>query len=503
MDLSFGRFSKMILRQRAWASSGEELDDALRWCFNSALLDMLTLAPEGVAPRTISAVFLADQKGDEVGARLKATPDPWVLEIVMPSGASWTPARAWQPVLTGEWNGVMHLDIERSDGTLHRRQCRDWWYVSEGKHTTRYYVSIDRPWRNTTDTNLSFRVYQPYVWLPSDVVDLVMPVKTYDEDKRILAPINKLSAELYNNYDFRGRTQGPPQAISSGPKFELPAPQQPPLIEWLPAQGFAPSWIGPMPPPKKARVCYTFAWGKRPQEWQDGPGGIRDPIWESPPSPVAEVPQLLGGKSGTAALRFTGVNIDAVRGFDVSGTIREAHSGLYLRWYIALESFDALGGSSAYRRWDFSTRFHLLGETRAAQVTPEGSFEWRGVEIPDHERPLVHATGYQAYSIYPHQDKEITADFDVIQLPKEILTSSDTVPINPLMIGAFQKKLLEYAALVDGNDVRDAQVHRNAFQEDLGPGKARVASPIGVVEVTPFGGQRDAFPQLRRGITLS
>ena len=72
-----------------------------------------------------------------------------------------------------------------------------------------------------------------------------------------------------------------------------------------------------------------------------------------------------------------------------------------------------------------------------------------------------------------------------------------------MMIGAFQKKLLEYAALVDGNDVGDAEAHRRAFEKDLGAGKARVASPIGVVEVTPFGGGGASGSRLRPGITLT
>ena len=71
----------------------------------------------------------------------------------------------WKPTVTGEWDGLMHIEITDATGRIHRRQCLEWFQYTAGEAVT-YGVTLDRPYNELIANNsgagaLKFRIHQP------------------------------------------------------------------------------------------------------------------------------------------------------------------------------------------------------------------------------------------------------------------------------------------------------------------------------------------------------
>jgi len=286
MDTSLKAARDYIYNDRSWASTGKTLDGRVNTCILRALRDLSGEVPEALVPEDKHIHVRKSIVGSdaEINAKIKSTSDIKVLQFVR-SGA-------WIPIVDRTWDGIMHLEVTDSEGRVRRRQCREWWLAGGV-----YYVSLDRPWFETDEsTEYDFRIYQPEFFLPANAIEILTPMQLFDDSEQLVGQISSGTARREYLPDFRQRVQGRPTDFWRGRFFQLPTPTESPRVRSLQATGptqLLPTgvnlpWAGPMPA-GKFEFCYTYAWGRKEQEWGETQSLFADPEWESAPSPISEV----------------------------------------------------------------------------------------------------------------------------------------------------------------------------------------------------------------------
>jgi len=503
MDVSLGALRERLLNFRAWDSTGTTFNKRVREAVNVALERLAGDVPEALIPDEEHVVVYTDVKGGSTDvtatltARLKVvSSDAWVLQFTDSAGNDFASGPLWTPTIDGTWDGIMHLEIKDPDGTWHRRQSRNWW--SEVRVENQYYVSLDRPWKNASDTLMDFRIHQPEFFVRDDVMRVLEPARIWDETRRQIWAIDTGGAQRQDMIDFRGESSGRPYRMWRGRHFQVPAPTAAPTTtdtsqssaskeEILSTASTAVStWAGPEFK-GSFRFCYTYVWGYRDDEWQDSPGNNRDPMWESAPSP--EVSYETTGATNTSSIQIRATDIMAMQKFNVSGTAREGRSGFRIRFYVARDSVE-VGSPGEYDNVETDGRYYMLAEINPADTSPTAVYTWDGSVIPDYYRPLMHSTGYYAYKLYPHPDARYELDLRVLRLPRKFLDDQDTAPIQRDAISTLIELSLYYLSLMDGVDQGSAQEHLRRYQQLAQRYRLKYANPGKAVEAVPIGGTR-------------
>ena len=493
MNVSFSELRDRALDFRATDSPGESFNERIKQAFNLALDRLAGDVPEALVPDEEHIVLRPDVVGGDasVSAKVRVTSDDRVMEFRTTSGGVLT---TWTPTVDGTWDSVMHLEFTDPSGQKHRRQSLEWW-VADVQGDDVYYVTIDRPWPAslTTSDLMDFRIYMKEFFFSEDVMEVLEPARIWDETRQQVWAIDTGGAYRQDMVDWNGEVKGRPFRMWRNRHFQLPAPRRKPELSTLPPENIGVGgnpWVGPERQ-GKFRVCYTYVKGRKDEEWQDSPGNIRDPEFESAPSPVSDAFDMatLGGAAG--ALQMVAANIDAMTNFDVSGTLRQGRSGYRIRFYIARDSvYNGGAGTAAFSQVEAAGVFYLLAEVEPSSTNTSGpaTFVWNGSVTPDYFRPLKHSTGYYAYQVYPKQDNRYELDFRVLRLPKKFKTDTDTAPIQRDAVPALVELALYYIALNDGADQTGAQVHLDRFQDLAQRFRARYANPGRVVEPVPLTG---------------
>ena len=486
-DLSLKGLRQSAYDYRSTTSSGQTQDDRVNRAINEALQDLVGDVPEALQPETHHVVLRPDIVGTDsaVMARAGITTDARVMKLTDPDG---TVSSTWTPDVDGTWDGLMHLEVKDAAGRWYRRQCLEFWLLPADGH---YYVTIDRPWHNVTDTLMEFRLYQPRFYLPSNVIQ-IGDGTLWDSSHRTVKHIDQGSLTRWGLSDYQGDTKGPPEKFFRREHKQLQAPSRPPVITDHPST----NWAGPAPKGQFV-VYYTIVHGRLGNEHQVSPGGIADPIFESAPSP----PSAPFNSTAINALIITTMNIDAMMDFAVSGTLREARSGFRIRIYV--------------ERWDISTKatfdpnYAYIGTNKVpyllAEIEPSAlvglaaaSYVWDGSVIPDYHRRMPSSVGHYAYQTYPQQDARYEVDFPVLCTPPPLLHDQDTPSIRPEARAMFKKLVLSWVALQDGNDVEGSLVHRKEYEKKLRKFRSRYANAGGVVTPVPYGVDPSAGQRVSR-----
>jgi hypothetical protein len=234
VNVSLAALRARLLDLRSWDSSGETLNNRIRAALNLALDRLAGDVPEALVPDEEHIVLYADvdSEASTVDARLKCTSDRRVLEFVDTAGAGIADGASlttWRPTITGEWDGIMHFEITDPDGVAHRRQSLEWWKDTSGS-PTRYYASLDRPWRNITDAAMKFRIHQPEFFVQDDVMEVLEPGRIWDGTKQQVWAIDTAGAYRQDMVDFQGDSGGRPYRMWRGRHFQIPAPTEPPQV---------------------------------------------------------------------------------------------------------------------------------------------------------------------------------------------------------------------------------------------------------------------------------
>ena len=544
MDTSLKAARDYIYNDRSWASTGKTLDKRVNTCLTRALRDIAGEVPEALVPEEHHVHVRKNVVGGDttINAKIKKTTDLKVLEFVR-SGT-------WKPTVDGTWDGVMYLEITDPDNRIRRRRAREWWESDSGT----FYVSIDRPWFDTGTTEMDFRIYQPSFYLPANTIEVLTPMRLFDDSEQLVGQISSGTARREYLPDFRQRVSGRPTDFWRGEFQQLPSPTEAPKVSSALKQDqtvFFP-WKGPVQE-GKFEFCYTYAWGRKEQEWGESAGNFNDPQFESAPSPVSdvfdhkvEVDELFGNKIGRAIviecrsleemLDFVGnaqgvpvddVNYDFPTTLPSGAPLRYGRSGIKIRIYVRrLATYEDHGYASTplsdqvvtarrLNRVEADEKFYLLAEldpleknailkTASPQpITKVSTFVWEGAPTgtdnniaPDPTRQLRKNTGYYAYNVWPIPDQDYDIDVSLLRQPKELVNDNDQLPIKQEAFSAYMELALAYMSRLDGVDQNSEVKHRALYRQLVRRFRSQHGDNNGIVENKAWG---DIRPRYRYG----
>lgn len=467
-------------------SNGSGDNERARRSLNRALMLMADDVPTAFVPDEEHAVVLVDRTSAGEGLYIQPTSDARIMQFVLSDGTvalDPTSPLYTTPTVDGTWDGIMHLEIVDETGKLLRRQSREWWQdgTATPANTWKYYVTLDRPWQNTTDTILSCRIHQPEFFLRSDVKNILGPARIYDEQKQIIGSLVGGAARTNSYEDYRGEYKARPETYWRTRHVQIQAPTEAPTLEASNA-----TWTGPWEEGTFDFV-YTYCWGYRDEEWQESVTGIRDPMWESAPSPSASYSHSTG--TPNVKIRFSAPALDSEYGFHTAdGSGVHGRGGYYTRIYARRTAVRSAGLGSIILL-ETSNRYYLLDQYD--QLTSANPYyEWGGSIPLDHSRPLVPSTGYYGYSVYPHQDRRYELDFKVSRRPSELIDDQDTAPIQSgKPVEALLQLAAYYHSLQDGVDSTNAERHLANYEKFVNETRSQMNS---VDSISPRGYRQQA-----------
>ena len=412
MNVSLQSLRQQLYAMRSWDSSGQTQDERIRQSLNVALDRMANDVPQAIVPDEEHVVLLPDVKSNDAAVAAKVgtyRSDKRLLYFVDATTgegiAGGTSTTTWRPSVTGEWDGLMHIEVTDSAGQIHRRQCLEWFTHSStdpvsGNTVSQYAVTIDRPFNAleaiaSAGDGLEFRIHQPEFFVTDDVTEVFEPARIFDGTRQQVWKIDTAGAYRQDMLEFQGDSTGRPYRCWRGRHFQLPAPTEAPQVvtasdqtlatqfEWKEENGLRRG---------KWAICYTYVWGRKDEEWQKSPlvtpggdvaqnstygltwaynsasvpaevnkySGISDPQFESAPSPITTIQQKTPS-AGDGALVISATNIDAMLGFADSSYARYGRTGMRIRYYVAhLDANEKDKG--AFNATETSNRFYMLCE---------------------------------------------------------------------------------------------------------------------------------------------
>jgi hypothetical protein len=549
MDTTLKAAREYLFNDRAWMTTGKSLDRRVNTCLLRALREISGEAPEALVPEDAHVRVYASTSGEDNAATISKTADLKVLKFNLTG--------TWVPTVDQTWDGVMHLEITDPNGRKRRRQSREWWYDAAAES---YYVSIDRPWFDTGASTMAFRIYQPEFFLPGNTTKVLTPLRLFDDSEQLIGQISGGTARREAMPDYDQGVQGRPTDFWRGRFFQMPTPTEAPtvsraeesntdgVISYLP-------WLGPVQE-GKFEFCYTWAWGRREQEWGQSTGNFADPVWESAPSPVSEPfdhgtefdilkDDATTAYEGGRAVVIQCSNLEEMLDFmgDPAGIrlgaspypptdapLRYGRSGVRLRVYVRrVATYTTRGPAGtatsptiireSYRmnRAEADEKFYLLAElnpldqdkTLSAMTTPQykvSSVTWQGGPIntfpaltaennmpPDMSRQLRKVTGYYAYHLNPLPDQDYDIDISLLRQPEELVNDNDQLPIKQEAFAAFMELALAFMSRLDGVDQAAERKHRDIYAKLVRRFKSQHGDNNGIVENNPWGARRRTY----------
>ena len=237
MDVSLAALRNRLFALRSWDSTGSTLDNRIRAALNLALDRIAGDIPEAIVPDEEHIVLLpaADGSTSAVASKIATyNNDKRLLYFVDTAGLSIahaSSATTWRPTITGEWDGIMHIEITDSSGRIRRRQSREW-FKKTADGVVYYIVSIDRPTPDIISvlSAQNFRIHQPEFFLSDDVMEVLEPARIFDDSRQQVWKMATASAYRDDLLDFQGSHEGRPNRCWRNRHFQIPAPTEAPTV---------------------------------------------------------------------------------------------------------------------------------------------------------------------------------------------------------------------------------------------------------------------------------
>jgi hypothetical protein len=466
MNLAEIRQKVADLRSRHIDGDTNYLSEFKRSVVAPALKQLASDCPEAFIPDEESVVVYTDYTSASMNRTISATADTYVL------GFGPIAAVGTLPIVTnGTWDAIYYLEItDPTTGELIRRRCREFF-----ADNTNFYVSIDRPWRNTVDTGLTFRLYQPYFYTRDDVTQIV-DGRVYDSSHQPLFTVPAGLMRIFQQEDYNGTVVGRPERISRWGHEQIPAPNRSPVAS-VPNQDPPDPWLGPEPP-GTFKYRYTYVWGRRDTDIR-APGGAYDPMLESSPGPESNSVTMVG--AANAVLLTNLVNIDYMQNFDPKiATLRTGRSGFRKRIYRARSAVVSAVGMQNSIEYPEDVYF-FLDEVDGLTTT----YTDNGSKTPDYARRMPESHGYFKWALHPHANDQYVVDLRVYRRPLALLSDSDAPQVHPDFEDMMLLLFLKYAAMLDKQPA-EAQEYERQFVDKVGKWRAKDANPASVVYSVPW-----------------
>ena len=288
MDVSLKALRNQLYALRSWDSTGDSQDDRIRSALNLALDRLAGEVPEALVPDEEHAVLHPDVLGtdSDVASIAKMAMDVGpkydsrILEFYDTAGvliAGSGSATTWRPTVTGEWDGIMHIELtDKTTGVIHRRQCLEFFTVLStvsGSNDTSYRVTLDRPLSSpiigSTLSQYDFRIHQPEFFVSDDVMEVLEPAVVFDDTRQQVWKIDTAGASRQDMLDYKGNSKGRPYRCWRGRHFQIQAPTEAPRVAEAADKDSIDkilNWCGKGTKgliSGKYAICYTYVWGRR------------------------------------------------------------------------------------------------------------------------------------------------------------------------------------------------------------------------------------------------
>jgi hypothetical protein len=370
---------------------------------------------------------------------LTTTADAWVLRTELPAGAS--AALDWES--DREWGGRYLMVLlpkadPQDDDEWHSIRIREVWQDTVGVDPF-IFISLERPWRNTTDTAMKYRVVSNEYVLPDNLIELHSASVIEDNTSfpYPLAVIGQTQAEFatFPNHSELQASGVPRVAYRREYQQKLRAPTR--LSAQIDDPDTGDAWLGPEAIGEFEYII-TYTWGKQ-EIWTHSPGPSEqdtllpeiaryEPYWESAPSPVSNRVEVgfspvVATQPGKAVV-LNLPNVDFTMGFDEKTggptTVRYHRAGIKKRiWRRRLSSQASpfTPGSEA----DYPDGFFLLDVVDGHTI----SYTDNGTKTPDYNRMLREVHGYQTFRLYPRPNKRMELVLRATLSPAPLVNDTD------------------------------------------------------------------------------
>lgn len=388
--------------------------------------------------------------------------DAWVLETELAVGAAgsttWNSDRLW------DGRTIQLYDDDQQRWLKYR--IREVW--TQGNH---YRISLDRPWKNNTDTGIDWFIETHEFNIPQDAIEVRSMTLQRENLAYPLSILGQDSAE-WSSVSNSGRvvSKGLPRWAFRREHKSLRAPTFDPVASTTQV------WAGPEPT-GKFEYRFTYIWGKQ-EIWFHNPGPQTQttqtaaearykPYLESPPSPKTAIVDNTadiggGGPAAYNAIQITLPNVDFMLGFGDNTMPRVNHSGMKKRIYRRRISEGPTLNVPAGRSIEQPDDFFLLAEVDGHVIT----FLDDGSITPDYGVPLQPVHGYQTVRMWPTPDKNYTLEVRCVRRPKALTDAQDYPLIHEDAMDCLITRAIAYLYESQGNAAM-AQFALAQYQESL------------------------------------
>ena len=446
-------------------------------------------------------------------ALVSTAPDPWTFvttytKTTADANTEGSYTTTWKT--DRSWDGRV-IEIT-TDTHIVRNQIRTIWFdsaVDKWKMTLVHPFDLETHGeRPLAAQGFKWRIYTEDYALPDDLITMRSMRLFNNTQQYPLDVMGQDAAEQRPLVGPRGQVAaGIPRLAFRREHFQLEGPGRAPEVR----TPITTTWKGPEPPGEFEYIG-TYTWGKRDADFRlaglakwdsyaknwfntgqtiaSTPNNdvannrIREPRYESAPSPVSAKVAVRPIDLGDVTAKYTGItvsvpNIEYVLGFQTRLTaiasadydstatgvrVSENQSGVHVRIYrrrvrdIELDpslpygdlsrSVTALDDPNVFI--DNKEKFYLLAEMRVDHVN-KGMFIDDGQYIPDRSRPLRDTHGYQQYALYPRPDQRYELDIRCVRRPQKLEDERDVPRLHAEAVSTLVDRAMAYLYESMGN----------------------------------------------------
>lgn len=401
---SRGELVNAVLQDKVdWApTSDTTLMAKIHRQLNRRLLRMATSRNNAAFEKQSRLVWHADYKTGLVDVE-PTDAHVWRLPAVGANAGVWNTA--------GLWAGF-HLEVFNASDVRFDYPILEVW-LDLG--TNYYYLTTPVAHQNTTDAALTYRIYQPGLWLPQEMVTL-QSLRPYRADGRYagIQPIPVFEAEQTGALDWKGESTGTvPRVAWRGERQKLQDPRRAPTVtldENTP-------WVGPEPAGAFSfLVTYILGNEDHAVDW---PQSVDWPRFESAPSPASGSTTVAYGGSSPV---ITTPEIEWMTGFNRAGTFRAGRGGIKKRIWAARTT--ATGGT--HTTIETPDVYEHLVDIDGATT----AYTWNGSISPNYWVRHRTSHGRQLIHFDPRPDSRVEFLLRAVMRPKPLLHDNDAAEMS-------------------------------------------------------------------------
>ncbi len=467
-----------VFQRADWAptSSADAIARVNTWV-NDAVAEFAHEAPFALYEDEVRLITQADfnptlTTDKVIGVVVSSVLDQWVLKRDITRVA----AAGYEWAVDGSWDGCRRVQVTLSDGTRRDFRIREV-YEGNGQNNTSSeyeYMTLEEPLDIPSFTTggggtavaVSYRIYTPVYYLPSDVISINAVRLTSPDARWELRPTSYDEASRIGYLEAPDQVaDGVPSVFWRMPSVALPSPVDAPVVA---------TTNGPSPPHWTVEgggtfeYCSTYCWGYR--DLQTGGGGpmvggapTRLPLFESMPSPVSDE---ITNDDAAVVITMHAPNPHDLLGFGTlaAGTgfadmPRLGHSGVYRRFYRRRK---AIGATGPLLQLETSDRFYPLSLSESYQS------EDMGESFADYQNPLKYSAAHAGIAVWPRPDKRYEIILRCIRVPDLLVDDRDAITVQEgAAATCIVDRALAYLYEAEGNHGA-AQLAMKRYHEGVG-----------------------------------